>query len=32
MIYRQEGLRQIETAQWLRDEYGTLNLHVQTPE
>jgi hypothetical protein len=28
-VKREEGIRQIETAQWKRDEYGTLNLHVQ---
>lgn len=26
---REEGLRQIEQAQWKRDEYDTLNLWVQ---
>ena len=32
MTPRAEGLRQIETAQWTKDEYGQLNLHVHTPE
>jgi hypothetical protein len=29
---REDGLRQIETTPWLKDEYGALNLHVQTPD
>lgn len=32
MISRKEGIGQIETAKWVRDEYGFLNLDVQTPE
>lgn len=32
MTTRQEGLRQIETANWVKDEYGVLNLDVRTPE
>ena len=31
-IDRAEGLRQIEAAPWVRDEYGTLNLDVTTPD
>jgi hypothetical protein len=26
---RDEGLRQIETAKWVKDQYGALNLDVQ---
>jgi hypothetical protein len=29
MIAREQGLRQIETASWEKDEYNLLNLHVQ---
>ena len=30
MITREEGLKLIETAPWLKDEYGSLNLSVHT--
>jgi hypothetical protein len=29
---RAEGLWQIENAPWTKDKYGTLNLHVSTPD
>lgn len=32
MIACSEGLRQLETARWIKDEHGVLNLYVQTPE
>lgn len=28
---KDEGLRQIETAKWVKDQYGALNLDVRTP-
>lgn len=31
-LSREEGLRQIATAPWVKDEYGALNLDVTTPD
>lgn len=32
MIGREEGLSEIDNAKWVKDEYGCLNLYVNTPE
>jgi len=32
MITREQGLQQIQTAAWTKDEYGILNLRVQNEQ
>lgn len=32
MLSRDEGLMEIDTESWEKDEFGCLNLHVHTPD